>query len=76
MALAAVASAGRTLPEMSERQVLELARRRLAPEQTLEQFVLACVESGGVAPLPTFDGLLPVQPRPRVHCLPSLESRR
>ena len=54
VALTAVASAGRTLPEMSERQVLELARRRLAPEQTLEQFVLACIESGGVAALPAF----------------------
>ncbi|HEX5609990.1 MAG TPA: hypothetical protein VFX45_07860 [Solirubrobacterales bacterium] len=51
VALAAVASAGRTLAEMSERQVLELARRQLAPGQTLEQFVLACVESGGRAPL-------------------------
>lgn len=49
VALAAAASAGRTLLEMTERQVLELARRHFAPEQTLEQFVLACVESGGRA---------------------------
>jgi hypothetical protein len=47
VALAAVASAGRTLPEMTERQALELARRRLAPDQALEEFILACVGSGG-----------------------------
>jgi hypothetical protein len=52
VALAAVASAGRTLPEMSERQVLELARRHLAPDFPLDEFVLDCVERGGVSPLP------------------------
>ncbi|HEX6667463.1 MAG TPA: hypothetical protein VF081_12800 [Solirubrobacterales bacterium] len=54
VALAAVAATGRTLQEMSEPRVLDLARHHLAPEQTLEQFVLACIESGGVTPLPAF----------------------
>lgn len=51
VALSAIASTARTLPGLTEPQVLELARRHLVPEQTLEQFVLASVESGGRAPL-------------------------
>jgi hypothetical protein len=54
VALAAVESAGRRLPEMTEPQVLELVRSQLAPELSLEAFVLRCVESGGIAPLPEF----------------------
>jgi len=52
VALAAVRSAGRTLPELDEPAALERVRARLEPELTLEEFVHACVERGGIKPLP------------------------
>ena len=48
VALAAVRSLGRTLPELEEPAVLEHVRARLAPELTLADFVRDCVERGGV----------------------------
>jgi hypothetical protein len=47
IALAAVRSAGRTLPELDEAAVLERVRAHLAPDSSLEQFVCDCVERGG-----------------------------
>jgi hypothetical protein len=52
VALAAVRSRGRTLPELDEPAVLERVRAALAPELSLEQFIRACVERGGLKPLP------------------------
>jgi hypothetical protein len=52
VALAAVRSAGRSLPELDEPAVLERVRARLEPELTLEEFVQVCVERGGIKPLP------------------------
>jgi hypothetical protein len=51
VALAAVRSRGRTLPELDEPAVLERVRAQLAPEQELEEFIQACVERGGIKPL-------------------------
>ena len=51
VALAAVRSAGRTLPELDEPAVLERVRAHFEPELTLEEFVRACVERGGIKPL-------------------------
>jgi hypothetical protein len=51
VALAAVRSSGRTLPELDQPAVLERVRAALEPELTLEEFVLACVERGGIKPL-------------------------
>jgi hypothetical protein len=48
VALAAVRSAGRTLPELDEPAALEHVRARLAPELTLAEFVRDCVERGGI----------------------------
>lgn len=47
MALAAVRSAGRTLPELDEPAVLEHVRAHLAPELDLEEFVRTCIARGG-----------------------------
>jgi len=47
VALAAVRSVGRTLPELDEPAVLERVRAHLAPEQELGEFVRTCVERGG-----------------------------
>jgi hypothetical protein len=47
VALAAVRSAGRTLPELDEPAVLEHVRQLVAPDVDLEAFLLACVERGG-----------------------------
>ncbi|HEY5943160.1 MAG TPA: hypothetical protein VIT89_09900 [Solirubrobacterales bacterium] len=55
VALAAVRSGGRTLPELDEPAVLECARVGVAPELTLLEFVSACVERGGIKPLPVLD---------------------
>lgn len=52
VALAAIEARGRILTAMDQPQVLELARSHLAPDLTLERFILRCVESGGLAPLP------------------------
>ncbi|HEY8502466.1 MAG TPA: hypothetical protein VIL21_07250 [Solirubrobacterales bacterium] len=51
VALAAVRSAGRALPELDEPAVLERVRAELEPELTLAEFVAACVERGGIRPL-------------------------
>jgi hypothetical protein len=48
VALAAVRSLGRTLPELDEPAVLEHVRARLAPGLTLAEFVRDCVERGGI----------------------------
>lgn len=52
VALAAVRSAGRALPELDERAVLEHVRSQIAPDLGLGEFVRSCVERGGVRPLP------------------------
>jgi hypothetical protein len=51
VALAAVRSRGRTLPEMPEPAVLERVRAAVAPDLDLADFVSACVERGGIRPL-------------------------
>lgn len=51
VALAAVRSRGRTLPELDEPAVLERVRARVEPELSLEEFVYACIERGGVKSL-------------------------
>lgn len=51
IALAAVRSRGRTLPELDQPAVLERVRAHLEAELTLEEFVHACVERGGIKPL-------------------------
>jgi hypothetical protein len=55
IALAAVRSEGRTLPELDQPSVLERVRAHLDPELELEQFIHACIEQGGIKPLPSFD---------------------
>lgn len=57
VALAAVGSQGRTLPELDEPAVLEHVRAQLAPDLTLERFVYCCVKQGGIKPLPKLGGL-------------------
>lgn len=47
VALAAVRSARRTLPELGEPAVLEHVRASVAPDSSLEDFVRDCVERGG-----------------------------
>jgi hypothetical protein len=51
VALAAVRAAGRTLPELDEPAVLERVRAHVAPELTLEEFIFASIETGGIRPL-------------------------
>lgn len=51
VALAAVRSVGRALPELDEPPVIEWVRSQLRPELSLQQFVLDCVERGGIRPL-------------------------
>lgn len=51
IALAAVRSAGRSLPELDEPAILDRVRDHLRPELSLREFVLDCVERGGVKPL-------------------------
>lgn len=51
VALVAVRSVGRTLPELDEPAILERVRAHLEPQLTLEQFIRACVVRGGVKPL-------------------------
>jgi len=52
VALAAIRSQGRTLPELDEPAVLERVRAAVEPEATLGEFVTACIERGGIKPLP------------------------
>ena len=51
VALTAVRSAGRTLPELDQPAVLERVRALLEPELELEEFIHACIERGGIKPL-------------------------
>jgi hypothetical protein len=51
VALAAVRSAGRTLPELDEPAVLERVRAHVEPDADIETFVRRCVERGGIKPL-------------------------
>ncbi len=51
LALAAVRSRGRTLPEVDELAILDRVRAQLEPDLSLEEFVRACVERGGIRPL-------------------------
>lgn len=51
IALAAVRSDGRTLPELDQPAVLERVRALLEPELQLEEFIHACIERGGIKPL-------------------------
>lgn len=51
VALAAVRSTGRTLPELDEPAVLERVRGHLEPGLSLEEFVHACIERDGIKPL-------------------------
>jgi hypothetical protein len=52
VALAAIRSQGRTLPELDEPAVLERVRAHLEPELELEEFIYACISRGGIKPLP------------------------
>lgn len=52
VALAAVRSRGRALPEMDQPAVLERVRARLEPKASLEEFVRLCIDLGGIKPLP------------------------
>jgi hypothetical protein len=52
VALAAIRSRDRTLPELDEPAVLERVRCQVAPGLELEEFIRLCVEHGGVKPLP------------------------
>lgn len=47
VALAAVRSSGRTLPELDQPAILERVRATLEPGLTLEEFVHACIARGG-----------------------------
>jgi hypothetical protein len=51
IALAAVRSRGRTLPELDQPAVLERVRAELQPQLSLEDFIHACIERGGIKPL-------------------------
>ena len=51
VALAAVRSRGRTLPELDQPAVLERVRVHLEPALELEEFIHACIERGGIKPL-------------------------
>lgn len=51
VALAAVRSRGRTLPELDEPAILERVRAYLEPQLSLETFVRDCVARGGIKPL-------------------------
>jgi len=51
VALAAVRSTGRTLPELDEPAILERVRAHVEPDADIETFVRRCVERGGIRPL-------------------------
>jgi hypothetical protein len=57
VALAAVRSSGRTLPELDEPAILERVRAYVEPDADLEAFVRSCVERGGIRPLPRLSPL-------------------
>jgi hypothetical protein len=47
IALAAIRSSGRTLPELDEPAILERVRAHLEPQLSLEEFVRTCVAANG-----------------------------
>lgn len=47
VALAAVRSMGRNLPELDQSAILEIVRAHLQPDLSLEEFILASIERGG-----------------------------
>jgi len=49
VALAAIRSAGRTLPELDEPAILKRVRAHLEPQLSLEQFVRASIARGGMS---------------------------
>lgn len=51
VALVAVRAAGRTLPELDEPAILDRVRAHVAPELTIEEFIFASIETGGIRPL-------------------------
>ncbi len=51
VALAAVRSQGRTLPELDEPAILDRVRANVEPDADIETFVCMCVERGGIRPL-------------------------
>ncbi|HET9592513.1 MAG TPA: hypothetical protein VFP17_06320 [Solirubrobacterales bacterium] len=51
IALAAVRSRGRVLPELAQPAVLERVRAELQPRLSLEEFIHDCIERGGIKPL-------------------------
>lgn len=52
IALAAIRSQGRTLPELDQPALLEHVRAQLEPELELEEFIHSCIARGGIKPLP------------------------
>jgi hypothetical protein len=52
VALTAIRSEGRALPELDEPAVLERVRSVLEPGLELEEFIHRCIERGGIRPLP------------------------
>lgn len=57
VALAAVRSLGRTLPELDEPAILERVRAHVEPDADIEIFVRRCIQRGGIRPLPRLGGL-------------------
>ncbi len=47
VALAAVRSVGRTLPQLDQPAILERVRAHLEPQLSLEEFIRACIAKGG-----------------------------
>ena len=56
VALAAVRSQGRTLPELDEPAILDRVRARLEPDLSLEQFIETSIARGGGS-FPPFEPL-------------------
>jgi hypothetical protein len=57
VALAAIRSKGRAVPELDQPAVLECVRAHLEPELELEDFVHTCIARGGIKPLPRLTSL-------------------
>lgn len=56
ISLAAIPARGRRFPQLTTPEAIDLVRAALLPELDLTQFVLRCVEHGGIAPLPPLPG--------------------
>lgn len=52
LALAEIEASGRRLAATSQPRLLEHVRSQLAPRLSLKDFIAACIETGGLAPLP------------------------